>query len=148
MAVQYRMYQNMNPENAGYKKWYARAVWMGTKTIDDLAKVIEGRCTVTRGDILAVISELVVAMKEELQNSNRVKIRDLGTFKLGMSCSPSDTLKGFSAVRNVKSVHVLFQPEVKVSAGMRNKPMLEGVSLAALPKNDIDGAAAEGGEDA
>ncbi len=137
MAVQYRMYQNMNPESAGYKKWYARAVWMGTVTEDDLARKIQQRCTLTRADILAVLSELQEVMKEELGNSNRVKLSYLGTFKLGMNCSPSDTLKAFSAVRNVKNVHVLFQPELKISAGMRNKPMLEGVTLAELPKNAV-----------
>ncbi len=138
MAVQYRMYQNKNTKNeASYGKWYARAVWMDTVTVDDLATKIEQRCTLTRADILAVIAELKVVMKEELQASNRVKIGDIGTFKLGISCRPSDTIEDFSALRNVKSVRVIFQPELKISAGMRVKPLLQGVSVKELPINDV-----------
>ncbi len=138
MAVQYRMYQNKNEKNAAsYGKWYARAVWMDTVTVDDLATKIEQRCTLTRADILAVIAELKVVMKEELQASNRVKIGDIGTFKLGISCRPSDTIEDFSALRNVKDVHVIFQPELKISAGMRVKPLLQGVSVKELPINDV-----------
>lgn len=148
MAVQYRMYKSKNRQNSSFNKWFARAVWMNTVTIDDLATKIEQRCTLTRADILAVIAELKVVMKEELQNSNRVKIGDLGTFKLGISCKPSDTIEDFSAVRNVKDVHVLFQPEVKIFAGMRVKPLLEGVTVKELPKNDIpsEDAPDEGGD--
>ncbi len=143
MAVQYRLYQNNNKTSSTYQKWYARAVWMDTVTIDDLAEKIEQRCTLTRADILAVIAELKVAMKEELQASNRVKIADLGTFKLSINTKPADSIEDFSALTNVKAVKVLFQPEMKVSAGMRIKPLLQGVKVTELPKNAV-GATSDG----
>ncbi len=138
MAVQYRLYQNKNAKNAAsYGKWYARACWMQTVTEEDIARKIQQRCTLTRADIVAVLSELQEVMKEELQASNRVKLNYLGTFKLGLSTRPSDTVEDFSALRNIKGVHVLFQPEMKVSAGIRNKPLLAGVTVQELPKNDV-----------
>ena len=75
---------------------------------------IEASCTVKRADVLAVISELVVVMKQALQDSKRVKLDGFGSFKLGLSTSPSDTAKGFTAAKNVKDIHVLFQPEVRI----------------------------------
>lgn len=131
------MYQSKNRQNSSYNKWFARAVWMNTVTENELARKIQQRCTLTRADILAVLSELEEVMCEELGNSNRVKLQHLGTFKLGMSCKPSDNIQDFSVVRNVKNVHVLFQPEVKITAGMRNKPLLNGLTLSELPKNTL-----------
>ncbi len=146
MAVRYRLYQNNNKQSSSYQKWFGRAVWIDTVTIDDLAEKIEERCTLTRGDILAVISELTAVMKDELQASNRVRLGSLGTFKLGISCKPADSIETFSAAHNLKGVHVIFQPEMKVTAGVRNKPILEGVKIAELPKNAVGMETSDGGD--
>lgn len=137
MAVHYRLYQNNNSRSAQYKKWYARAVMTETVGIDRLADTIEANCTVKRADVLAVLSELVVAMKHELQNSKRVKLDSFGSFKLGISTSPSETAKDFTSGGNVKGVHVLFQPEVRIgSDGRRTKFLIDGCRVTELPKND------------
>ena len=110
MAVQYRLYQNNNSRSGQYQKWYARAVMIDTVDTNALAEQIEANCTVKRADVLAVISELVVVMKQALQDSKRVKLDNFGSFKLGLTTAPSDTAKDFTAAQNVKDVHVLFQP--------------------------------------
>lgn len=138
MAVRYRLYQNNNAQNKGFMKWYGRAVALDTVSTDQLADTIEANCTVKRADILAVLSELVVTMKKELQDSKKVRLDRFGTFKLGISSSPSDSAKEFSSGQNVRSVHVIFQPEVKVGAdGRRVKALLDGCKVAELPKNFV-----------
>lgn len=114
MAVFYKLYQENREGSANKGKWYARAVHTGTVTIDDLADEMQANCTVKRADIVAVLSELVETMQKHLQMSHRVKLDRLGTFKIGMHTSPADTVKDFTASGNVKSVHVLFQPETKI----------------------------------
>ena len=96
-------------------------------------------------DVLAVISELVVVMKQALQDSKRVKLDGFGSFKLGLSTSPSDTAKGFTAAKNVKDIHVLFQPEVRIDkSGRRSRSFIDGCKVAALPENAVaDGAATD-----
>ena len=96
MAVQYRLYQNNNSRSNQYKKWYARAVMIDTVDTDRLAEQIEANCTVKRADVLAVLSELVVVMKQELQNSKRVKLNSFGSFKLALTTGPASTAKEFS----------------------------------------------------
>lgn len=146
MAVHYRLYQNNNIENKGYKKWYARAVALDTVTTDQIADTIEANCTVKRADILAVLSELVVTMKKELQNSKRVKLDRFGTFKLGINTSASESAEEFSAGQNVKNVHVLFMPEVTIGAdGRRVKALVEGCKVTELPKNFIGADKAQSG---
>lgn len=147
MAVRYRLYQNNNSKSEQYKKWYARAVVMETVDTNSLADTIEANCTVKRADVLAVLSELVVVMKKELQNSRRVKLDHFGSFKLGISTRPSDTAKDFTASANVRDVHVLFQPEVRISSdGRRTRSFLEGCRVSELPKNDVKDEMEDAGE--
>lgn len=138
MAVHYRLYQNKNSKAANFNKWYGRAVALDTVTTDQLADTIEANCTVKRADILAVISELVVTMKKELQDSKRVKLDRFGAFKLAISTKPSDTAKDFTVNQNVKDIHVIFQPEMKISkAGRRVKAFIEGCKVSELPINTV-----------
>ena len=111
----------------------------GTVTTDDLADIMQDNCTVKRSDILAVISELVEAMTTQLQNSMKVKIDHFGTFKLGISTSPADTAKDFSASSNIKDIHVLFLPEVKIDAkGNRMQTFISGAKVQEATPYNID----------
>lgn len=138
MAVFYRLYQNNNSKNPQYRMWYGRAVVTNKVTTNELAATIEANCTVKKADVVAVLSELVVVMKKELQDSKRVCLDGFGSFKLGISTKPSSQAKDFSVSSNVKGVHVLFQPELHIDAGGRRiKTFLDGCSVAELPKNDV-----------
>lgn len=144
MAVFYKLYQD-NRETSKFKgKWYGRAVHTGTVDIDDLADEMQANCTVKRADIVAVLSELVETMKTHLQMSHRVKLDRLGTFKIGMSTRPAASIKEFTANDNVKSVHVLFQPETKIEKNKtRVKALINGCKVQELPKNAIGEALGE-----
>lgn len=138
MAVFYKLYQDKRETSKFKGKWYARAVHTGTVDIDDLADEMQANCTVKRADIIAVLSELVETMKTHLQMSHRVKLDRLGTFKIGISTKPANEIKDFTALDNVKSVHVLFQPETKIEKNKtRVKALVNGCKVRELPKNAI-----------
>ena len=139
MAVLYRLYQNNRANSEQYKKWYGRSVVVDSVTTDQLAAEIEANCTVKRADILAVISELVVVMKRELQSSKRVCLDRFGAFKIGLSTKPAETAKDFNVKDNVKGMRILFRPELHIDAtGRRVKSFLDGCKVAELPVNMID----------
>jgi len=120
-------------------KWYARAVPTGCVETKELAEIMQRNCTVKKADIVAVIAELVDTMREQLQQSHRVKLEGLGSFKLGLTSTGAATAADFDIRKNVKGVHVVFTPEVTHdSAGRRTKVLLEGVTVAELPKNMVD----------
>ena len=147
MAVFYKLYQDNRSTSNHRGEWYARAVHTGTVDIDDLAEEMQANCTVKRADIVAVLSELVETMQKHLQMSHRVKLNRLGTFKIGMSTKPAATVEDFTAGGNVKSVHVLFQPETKIEKDKtRVRALLTGCKVQELPKNAI-GVALEGTEE-
>ena len=139
MAVFYRLSQVTSPKQKGYGKWYPRAVMTSTVDTDALATIMQRNCTVKKSDILAVITELIETMQDQLQDSKRVKLNGFGTFKIGICSEGAETAADFSVSKNVKNLHVLFMPEVKSDAsGQRKKTFITGCSVQEAPKNDVD----------
>jgi predicted histone-like DNA-binding protein len=130
MSVKYKLYQDNRATSKFKGMWYARSVVTDVTDLNKLAERIERNCTAKKSDVLAVLTELVETMQDELQASHRVKLNGFGSFKMGLATSPAKTAKDFTATTNVKSLHVLFQPELKISTdGVRTKTFLSGVKV-------------------
>ena len=104
-----------------------------------LAAIMQRNCTLKKADIMAVISELIETMADQLQDSKRVKLNGFGSFKIGIRGEGADSAADFSTSKNIKGLHVLFQPEVKTDgSGLRQKTFITGCSVQEAPKNDVD----------
>ena len=100
---------------------------------------MQRNCTLKKADIVAVISELIETMADQLQDSKRVKLNGFGSFKIGIRGEGADSAADFSTSKNIKGLHVLFQPEVKTDGtGLRQKTFITGCSVQEAPKNDVD----------
>ncbi len=138
MAVFYKLRQDnsSNPKRKG--KWYGRSVMQGTTDTNQLAEIMQRNCTLKKSDIVAVITELVETMQEHLQNSKRVKLNGFGTFKIGLRTSPASEAKDFTVSKNVKGLHVLFQPETRIDSNKKRiKTFLTGAKVQEMPKDNI-----------
>ena len=139
MAVLYRLYQNNNDKSPGKGKWYAKAVMTNVIDTKKLADIMQRNCTVKRADIMAVLTELVETMRDQLQDSKRVKLDGLGSFKLALTSKGAATAADYEVKKHVKKVRVLFSPESSTdSSGQRTKTFLEGVKVQELPKNMVN----------
>ena len=139
MSVFYRLSKVTSPKAKGYGKWYPRAVITQTVDTDALATIMQRNCTLKKADIVAVISELIETMADQLQDSKRVKLNGFGSFKIGIRGEGADSAADFSTSKNIKGLHVLFQPEVKTDgSGLRQKTFITGCSVQEAPKNDVD----------
>ena len=139
MSVFYRLSQVTSPKAKGYGKWYPRAVITQTVDTEQLATIMQRNCTLKKADIVAVISELIETMADQLQDSKRVKLNGFGSFKIGIRGEGADSAADFSTSKNIKGLHVLFQPEVKTDgSGLRQKTFITGCSVQEAPKNDVD----------
>ena len=149
MSVFYRLSQVTAPKAKGYGKWYPRAVMTETVETNELATIMQRNCTLKRADILAVISELIETMQDQLQNSKRVKLNGFGSFKIGIKGEGAESAAEFSIGKNVKGLHVLFMPEVKKdSNGQLQKTFISGCSVQEAPKNGVDTTKAQTGQNA
>lgn len=135
MSLFYKLNQNNNTKNpAAYGKWFARAAH--TETIDTgmLAQEMQQNCTLKTSDIVAVVSELVDCMTRHLQDSKRVYLRGLGTFKLAISSHGVDNPADFVPNRDIRDLHILFYPETRVfSDGTRIRALISGARAIELP---------------
>lgn len=139
MAVLFRLSQNKNSKSLAFGKWYARSVMTGTVDTEALATIMQRNCTVKKSDIMAVITELIETMQDQLQESKRVKLNGLGTFKIGISSKGALTASDYDARKDVKNLRVLFQPEVKKDVdGSRKKTFISGCTVQEAPKNAVD----------
>lgn len=80
MAVFYRKYQEKREGNKNFGKWYGRSVILNTVSTKDLASEISHATTVTYADVLAVLAGASEAMKQHLQNSQKVVLDGIGAF--------------------------------------------------------------------
>ena len=141
MSVRYKLYQDNRAESPTRGKWYARAVYnQKPKTLNQLALKIQENVSVKKADVKAVLDEMVGVLKEWLQDSNRVKIEGLGSFKIGLKTKPADTAKDFTASKHVVGARVNFLPEIEVdpTTGARIKSLLMGLEVEETYPNDVD----------
>lgn len=132
MSVKYRKVINNRKNSPTKGKIYGRAVAGEELYIKEIATNISSRCTLTEPDIIAVINALETEVAKGLAQGRRVVLEGFGAFKIGLTTTPADTAKQFTA-SNVKSMHVIFQPAIEMDQGKRIKSMLKGVRVEEMP---------------
>lgn len=119
MAVNYKLYQAKRSDKFN-GKWYGRVLHNGTIGTKQLATIMQRNCTVKESDIVAVLTELVEVMNDQLQNSMIVKLDGFGTFRMGMNSAPADSAKDWTVLKNVRGLHVNFIPQGSRNAANGN----------------------------
>ena len=148
-------------KSPAYGKWYVKPVYskkaVGTK---ELADYIQTQASVKRSDCIAVLDELGSAFKHFFELGQKVKLDNIGTFKVGCS-SEGATTEANCTPALVKTSRVLFQPEVistlkevKVNQTTgrhyqvfnRKSAMLADVTFEIAPDNLVDNTPAGNGD--
>ena len=125
MAIQYVTKQDKRKN--GNQLWYARAIHPSTVNLETIAERVQRNCSMTKGDVLAVLTEMISVMRDELQNSNKVKLDGLGTFSVGIRTKGANAEEDFNAQDNIKAFTVNFLAEGKVQNGRMVRTFLDGV---------------------
>ncbi len=114
--ISYKLMKNNNASSANYGRYYAKAVHTDTVGLDVLAERIQRNCTAKKSDCVAVLTELVEVLKDELMASHVVKIDGLGSFKVGLKSKYAKTDSEFNAAQHITGSRVNFLPEYNVVA--------------------------------
>ena len=139
MSVFYRLHQDQSTGTKRSGKWYARAVPTDVINTRQLAEIVQRNCTVKKSDVMAVIEELVEVMKDQMQDSKRVKLDGFGSFKIGIESKGAQTAGKYSVAEHVKGLHVVFMPERTTdSGGNKSKQFLQGCRVEELPLNTVE----------
>lgn len=109
MAISYSVTKRANPKEVGVSKWYANAQVTSNYTFENLCKEVEKMCTVTAGDVMAVISSVIASMENALSRGESVYFGELGVFRVALSSEGTETAEEFSSA-NITKARVTFLP--------------------------------------
>ena len=139
MSVFYRLHQDQSVGTKRSGKWYARMVPTGVINTRQLAEIIQRNCTVKKSDVMAVLEELVETMRDQMQDSKRIKLDGFGSFKIGIQCRGARSAKAFTVSDNIEGLRVVFTPERTTDqTGNRTKQFLQGAHCEELPTNAVN----------
>lgn len=130
----------MNPADreSGEMKYYAQSQARGEMGIREIAERIHQMCTVTRADVMAVLTALEDIVTEGLQGGEIVRLGELGSLQLSLSGEGSATEDTYSDTL-IDKVRVLFRP------GMVMQEAINNLAFERVPvKYKKDDAADEG----
>lgn len=150
MSVKYKLIQDNRSNSTHGGEWYARAVVTNVVTLKQLAEKIERSTTVTSSDILAVLDGLSKVMREELLNGSRVIFDGIGSFKVGMKTTYSNTPEEWTPSRHLKGYRIVFKLETidAVSNGTRTRSAkaLQGIKFEEMKRYNIATAEEDDGQ--
>jgi predicted histone-like DNA-binding protein len=79
-------------------------------TLSKLAAQIEETSSLSKGDVVHTVGILTTEIRKVLVCGDRVKIPELGTFFMTLSCKGAETKEELS-VRNIEKVNIRFLPD-------------------------------------
>lgn len=115
MELKYDIYSINNSQGTGEKRKYVRIVQREPMNAKRLQERIQARCSLTKGNVAAVLSELHDICVEEFSEGRRFYIPGIGYFSLSASLEKSEDNPDKKITgREVDITGVNFRPEAKL----------------------------------
>ena len=112
-----RLVPKKNPQKREEVKFYANPVNVGRKTLDDIARDISGRSSLTRGDISNVLYNFIDCLPHYLRDGFSIQLGEFGSMRVTLSSKGAETEKTFKT-ETIKP-RVTFTPGVELKAALR-----------------------------
>lgn len=122
MKVKYDLYKSPPQQVDGKEVTYlhARVADFRTVSINDLGECIQRSTSLTRTDLMAVLSEVADRFLEELQQGNRVYLEGIGYFQMTLDCPSNIQSRGEVRAESIRFRSVAYTPEKKLVKRLRN----------------------------
>ena len=110
MSVKYSVVLRKNPaKSAEPGKYYAHAQAYGEMDFDSLCEEVNGRCTVTRADVSAVLESVLDSMNKGLANGQIVRLGNFGSFQIGVRSHGAAKENEFTSTM-IRGTKISFRP--------------------------------------
>lgn len=130
-----------NPEKEEKEKYHARVVKSHTVQIDEIVNNISKRCTLSKGDIRAVLDELGDELAYNLCEGDRVYLPGIGYFYLSLS-APKDANPKTTRSQSIGIKAVEFRADSILKNSLESHAQFERsdikVHSSRLDSNEID----------
>ena len=126
MSQKVQVYKNTNDKSKSFGKYFVRPVYDNKfVTTKELADFIQAQASVKRSDCKAVLDELGEAFRHFFALGQKIKLDNIGIFKVGCSSQGVDSeVQATASI--VTARRVLFQPETKSIATGENAEVTRG----------------------
>lgn len=120
MDLQYDIYKLNNSQGMGEERKYVRLMQHEPMGDRQLMETIQQRCSLTKGDVAAVLAELHDICVSELSMGRRFHIPEIGYLSLsvGLEMPENDPNKKITG-REVRLKGISFRPEAKVMTAIQ-----------------------------
>lgn len=117
--MKYKLIERANPqEKEAKKKWYASPVQAGKPiTLDELAKVIAGRSSLTRGDVTNVLLNVTDELPMYLMKGYSVQLGNFGTLRLSFSSEGVENPDDFT-IGMIRDIKIIFTASTELKAAI------------------------------
>lgn len=127
-----KKYQSTNQKSTTFGKWYGRIVHTETLSTEQFINhICSHGSPFDRATITGVLVAACDCLVEQVLDSKKVRLGDLGTFYLSAETEPDDSAEEFTD-DNVKKVHLRFLPNLKQSYPLDSVSMRGKASFADL----------------
>ena len=135
MALNYSVSLRPNPlDKDAAPKAYATSQINGELTLKQLSKRVSSQATVSRADVVAVLTATVDNLLEALTEGKQVDFGELGKFRLQIASIGTEKLTDFTAA-HITGVNIQFVPGddlKKIFNGMSFNPVPSRASVRAV----------------
>jgi predicted histone-like DNA-binding protein len=109
MAVKIKKILKKNPLQPGSAKWYLTQEKTGTVGLKEIAQEISGRSSLSLGDVLSALSNLVEILPLFLKLGQTIRLDGFGSLHLSVASEGTEQAEELS-VRHVKGTRLIFRP--------------------------------------
>lgn len=138
MPITYKVLKCKNPRGASGTLYAAdRAVKTGDYTFDELTNDIQVSTTVTKADVVAVLTAAQEFIRRGLLSGQRVVMDRLGAFQVQLRCQcyPQTQISSsdFDPASYIKTVYVRFRPDANLIKHIRSDYRVRRLSSSLMP---------------
>ena len=129
MSIHFDFYRNPNTQDTDKEdtvKYHARVVGSQTIEFDQIVNHISQRCTLSKGDIQAVIGELSDELVCILGEGNRASIPGIGYFSLSLAV-PKDAQPTQTRSHSVQIKHIEYRADQQLKKKMVERASFERI---------------------
>lgn len=135
MALNYSVCMRKNPSNKSAEpKAYARAQTNGELTLKQLSHRVSQQTTVSRADVVAVLTSTVENLIDGLREGKQVDFGELGKFRLQINSKGAESLEKFTS-DHIEGVTIQFLP------GADLRTLFQGLEFAPVATRKAQAAA-------
>jgi predicted histone-like DNA-binding protein len=142
MSLRFTLRQNKIKSNKSFGKWYAHTLRGSEITLEDIARQVGYSCSVSKGDVYAVILAMDNVVSRALKKGHVINLGALGKFYLSIRGVCVDNPDAFSVKDHVKGVVCKYTPaghRVQSLGGRISRPFTDDCVLEQVSVYDETG---------